>query len=469
MSEDSYPLEANLTDAFAQYCVNLRYSDLPERTRRSVRMLYLDYVAAVHAGFIINESFNDSVMSVLSPAESFGNSSVFFLKEKTSATKAAFLNAMLAHGADMDDGHKGAAGHVGAHVVSALMAVAEARTSNIADFVAAMVAGYDVFCRLSSACMPGMVHRGFHSTGTAGAIASAAAVAKLIGLDIAGVRSAIALSSTQAAGLLLVGETSQEVKPLSPARAAEAGVLSALLAECGVVGPDRPLESAKGWCHAMSSVVDTDLLFDGLGERYSIDECYLKPYPTCRHTHGCIEAASSLSFCVEASDMECISIFTYGHPIALAGFNGNPRNASEAKFSIQYAVAVALCAGTFTLDNLNVENITQEVRRLMAIVELIRDDSYEEPQRGIRGCRLEVVLNNGDMLTRSVLAPKGEPENPFTYEDMMNKLQSCLVAKDGRVVSRKCVEQFAFEQIKLLNSPESPFVFPIFRESASNL
>lgn len=167
MSEDSYPLEANLTDAFAQYCVNLRYSDLPERTRRSVRMLYLDYVAAVHAGFIINESFNDSVMSVLSPAESFGNSSVFFLKEKTSATKAAFLNAMLAHGADMDDGHKGAAGHVGAHVVSALMAVAEARTSNIADFVAAMVAGYDVFCRLSSACMPGMVHRGFHSTGTA--------------------------------------------------------------------------------------------------------------------------------------------------------------------------------------------------------------------------------------------------------------------------------------------------------------
>lgn len=51
----------------------------------------------------------------------------------------------------------------------------------------------------------------------------------------------------------------------------------------------------------------------------------------------------------------------------------------------------------------------------------------------------------------------------------MNKLQSCLVAKDGRVVSRKCVEQFAFEQIKLLNSPESPFVFPIFRESASNL
>ena len=467
MSEDSYPLEANLTDAFAQYCVNLRYSDLPERTRRSVRMLYLDYVAAVHAGFIINESFNDSVMSVLSPAESFGNSSVFFLKEKTSATKAAFLNAMLAHGADMDDGHK-ALQACGSPCCFRLNGGCRSQDVKHSRFRCSMVAGYDVFCRLSSACMPGMVHRGFHSTGTAGAIASAAAVAKLIGLDIAGVRSAIALSSTQAAGLLLVGETSQEVKPLSPARAAEAGVLSALLAECGVVGPDRPLESAKGWCHAMSSVVDTDLLFDGLGERYSIDECYLKPYPTCRHTHGCIEAASSLSFCVEASDIECIRIFTYGHAIELAGFNGNPRNASEAKFSIQYAVAVALCAGTFTLDNLNVENITQEVRRLMAIVELIRDDSYEEPQRGIRGCRLEVVLNNGDMLTRSVLA-RSEPENPFTYEDMMNKLQSCLVAKDGRVVSRKCVEQFAFEQIKLLNSPESPFVFPIFRESASNL
>ena len=413
----------------------------------------------MHAGFRINNCINKAVYEIVFEKTASRGSHILFSREESSALTAAFLNSFYAHGADMDDGNKLAAGHIGAHVISSLMALAEERKASFQNVYTAMIAGYEVFCRLSSACMPWMVDRGFHSTGTAGALASAAACARLLCLDAEGVANAISLSATQASGLLLAGETRQDMKAINPANAARVGIMSALLAEKGIKGPLNPLESAKGWFHAMTPEVDFCRLFDGLGEKFAIDESYLKPYPSCRHTHCAIEAAVAVSKEIEPKEIKSIEVVTYGHAIDLAGRIDLPSTVGEAKFSMKYAVAIALSKGGFSLDDLSPKAANESIRMLVAKTGLVRDDTYENPEAGIRGSRLVVKTVDGRTLQKEVLVPKGDPENPFSRQDVADKLRSCFSDENGNP-NPAGAEELLDWYVPIMTDPDREFVFP---------
>lgn len=458
-----FPLSDDITGLLCEYATNLHYKGIPTSALAMARMLLLDFVAAAHAGKRVNVGFNDAFLKLVECSYGPGKASVFFKRDGLSPLGAAMVNSSLAHGADMDDGNKMAAGHVGVHVVPALMALAQERKLSNAAFFEAMVVGYDVFCRLAASCMPHMVNRGFHSTGTAGALAVALAASKLLGLTRDGMYHALAIAASQSAGLLLVGETGQEVKPLNAAKAAEAGMLAALLAEQGVVGPRRPLESAKGWYHAMTPEVDVSLALDKLGERFFIEECYLKSYPSCRHTHSAIDAALRLRDCAITSpdDIRWVRVFTYAHAIDLAGMTAHPRTPGEAKFSIQYAVAKALVEGHFNLVDLDISATDQAVFQLAERIELVEDNGFEAPSEGIRGARVIVQLEGAaDCMEETVLVPKGDPENPFTLDDMKRKLRDCCLNKDGSELSEIDAIEYMDSELASWEESERIFAFP---------
>lgn len=457
---NAYPVQRCITSSLAEWSAGLCCDDIPDAAVTHAEKLLLDYIAAAHAGYRVNGAFNASLLETLGQGGMEGTSSVFFSPHKTTALRACYLNAAYAHGADLDDGNKSAAGHPGAVVISALMALAEDRGASNARFIEAMVVGYEVFCRLSAACMPQMVSRGFHSTGTAGTLASAAACAKLIGLGSEGVYSAISLAASRSAGLLLVGETGQEAKPMNAAGAACAGMLAALLAEQGVTGPERPLESAKGWLHAMTDEPRLDVLLEGLGDRFSIDECYVKPWPSCRHTHSAIEAALSLRDGLGESDIEGVKVVTYGHAIELAGMYAVPKTPAEAKFSIAYAVAIALSRGHFSIADLDVASLTPEERSVAKLVKLVEDDSYERPSEGVRGARVVVRTASGGSLEREILVPKGDPENPFAMEDYVAKLADCCTRADGERAGVEEASAFAKSLLGRFARRDAAFEFP---------
>ena len=459
MSSRNYPIPKDLTGTLASFLAKVDYQLLSSHTKRNIESFFLDFIAAVHAGYQVNKTVN-SVMFQAVFAETFDRGShVFFSKKRTQSLNAAFLNAFYAHGADMDDGNKLAAGHIGAHVMSSLMALAEERNSTFGEFFSSIVVGYEAFCRLSSACMPYMVDRGFHSTGTAGALASAAACARLLHLDAEGMQNAISLSATQASGLLLAGETRQDMKSINPANAARVGLLSALLAEKGVKGPLKPLESDKGWLHAMTPIVNIDRILGNLGEKYCIDESYLKPYPSCRHTHCVIQAAVSLNKRIALKDIESIEIITYGHAIELAGKIDFPSTVGEAKFSLKYATATALTKGRFSIKDLYPSSEDDSVRELIEKITLVRDDSFERPEEGIRGACLVVRTFDGKTFQEEVLIPKGDPENPFTKDDIKTKLRFCFSDWNGNPDPTRA-DIFLNWYDPIISNPGNKFVFP---------
>lgn len=433
------------TEILSKFAAELKYSDLPDEAVEQTKMYILDYYASCFAGNMVNGVFNRAVREVLSEMGGKKEATALFQEEKLPAANAAFMNAVYAHGADMDDGNRKAMGHVAAHVMSAVFAAAE-KLGNVtwADVFTAINVGYEIYNRVAAAAQPGLVHRGFHSTGTAGAIACGAACAKLMGMDSEGIYNTMSLCAVQASGLIIIAESGQSCKPVNPANAAKTGIISAQIISKGVKAPVFPLESQKGWFHAMTDETDESMITENLGKVFTICESYLKPYPSCRHTHCGIEAALKIRERIlngkrtgnaaadasrdgiMSSDIEKISVYIYSNAIRIAGQILVPDTPEDGKFSVHYSLAAALKEGHFNLQDLETEKITDEIRNIIAKTELIPDETMEDKKAGIRGARVVIRMTDGTEYEEPVLIPKGDAANPFSWEDMEQKMYACM-------------------------------------------
>lgn len=427
------------TEILSRFAADLTFEALPEKVVETTRMYIADYYAACYAGHKVNVTFNRAFGRIFEDMGGKEEATALFAPMKMPAANAAFMNAVHAHGADMDDGNRKAMGHVGAHVISAVFALAETLEVAWKDVIVAVNVGFEVYNRVAAAAQPGLVHRGFHSTGTAGGIACGAACAKLMGLDAEGIYNAMSIAAIQSSGLMLIAESGQACKPINPANAARNGLLAAKLVSLGVAGPVNPLESRKGWFHAMSDETDETMITDGLGEVFTICESYLKPYPSCRHTHCGIEAARMIrgrilesGRAVDERSVRSVRAYIYANAIQIAGQIRIPETADEAKFSIHYSLAAALLDGGYGLEDLESEAVTPARRDIVQRIELIPDETMEDRAAGIRGAKVQVDLTDGTVYEQTVLLPKGDAANPFTWEDIARKMESCMAGIHDR-------------------------------------
>ena len=431
----------HVTKVLSSFIAGLTYDYIPAEAIEITKMYIVDYYAACFAGIKVNGKFNKAVEEILTEMGGKADASVLNSDVRLPSMNAAFLNAVYSHGADMDDGNRKAMGHVAAHVMSAVFAVAEVLASSGRDIITAINVGYEVYNRIAAAVQPGLVRRGFHSTGTAGSVACGAAAAKLMGLDEDGIYNAISLSAIQSSGLMIITESGQSCKPINPANAARVGILSARLATKGIVASAYPLESQKGWFHAMSDSVDESAITDELGKVFTISESYLKPYPSCRHTHAPMEGALNIRNMlldeygtVCADDVEKIDVYIYSNAIRIAGQIKIPVTSEDSKFSIHYSLALAFLTGGFSLYQLDISNITDDVRDIVSKIDLIEDPSMENTKEGIRGTRTVITLKNGKQYSSVVSIPKGDAANPFSRDDMTSKLFDC---SDGIITNEE--------------------------------
>lgn len=424
-----------------------RIADLQELSagdKQQLRMLLLDFFAAVCAGYKQNAKFNDAVEKVILAQGGVPESSIFFKPNKLPARSAAFINAIYCHGAELDDGNKKAMGHIGTHIIPSVFALAEAEGKCEDEILLAIASGYEIYVRVSSAVQPGMVNRCFHSTGMAGAPACAVACAKLLGLNAEEIENAMALACTMSSGLLTYSESRQEIKPINPGKAAETGVLAARLAQNRVKGPLNCLEGPHGWFKAVTDNVNGDALLTENDGKLLIHDCYFKLYPSCRHTHCGIEAAVKLHTKVDIASIKQIQVYIYPNAIELAGQIVYPKNADETKFSIHYTLACALLYGEYSIDYMNPSEIQQSLKKIIEKINLIPDESMENREKGIRGTKVTIILEDENMISEYVSVPKGDPENPLQKQDIIKKLHICSKG----VVSDQEIQQL----IKYLNN-----------------
>ncbi|MDX9872483.1 MAG: MmgE/PrpD family protein [Clostridia bacterium] len=417
----------NNTIRLLDYLYECAGPDLGPDVTARVKLAIMDFIASGLAGYRINQVFNEAAYKVFIGLGGKPESTIMLYGMKLPAIHAATINGMIGHGADIDDGHKQAMGHPGVAVIPAVLALAEAKKSSWQEIAAAIVAGYELFVRVARVVNPPHFLRGFHTTGTVGTMAAAAAAAKMMGLPRKEFHHAVSLSALQSAGLLEVTESGQGAKALHPGKAAGNGIFAALLAAAGAGGPLDFLEGEKGFIKAFSGNTDSSPLLQRLGDGYEISGCYYKLYPACRHVHAPIDAALKLNRTgFAAGEIEKVRVHIYPGALKLTGSIYYPQCGDEAKFSLPYTVAVGLAKGAFTLGHLETAAaIAPDVKGLIDKMEIVCDPALEDRQKNIRGTKIEIIFKDGTARMEYVPLPKGDPEVPVTNEDIENKLRSC--------------------------------------------
>jgi len=410
------------TRALAEFVAGLDYDDIPSNVIEGAKDLLVDWMGSALAGKGARPvAALERFAAEMGPRD--GPSEIVPSGGSTSPLFAALINGAASHVAEQDDVHNGSVFHPGTVVFPAVLAVAQAQGVSGRELLVAAIAGYEVGIRVGE--FLGRSHyKTFHTTGTAGTLASAAAVAKLLELDSDGVQHALGSAGTQAAGLWEFLRDAADSKQLHTAKAAADGLLSAYLARSGVTGARRILEGEQGLAAGMSTDADPSRLTDGLGTRWATIETSYKWHASCRHTHP---AADALLALIERERLshEQIAVVTarvHQGAIDVLGQVEEPTSVHQAKFSMGTVLALITLYGRAGLDEFEQHALADtRVADIRKRVRMVLDPEVDMayPRRWIG--KVDVETTDGRMLSGTVEVPKGDPGNSLSRAELEEK------------------------------------------------
>ncbi|HEX4683418.1 MAG TPA: MmgE/PrpD family protein, partial [Gemmatimonadaceae bacterium] len=352
-----------------------------------------------------------------------GQCDVIPTRSTSSAWFAALVNGASSHVAEQDDVHNGSVFHPGAVVFPAVLAAAQQRDAPGRELLAGAIAGYEVGIRIGE--FLGRSHyKIFHTTGTAGTVAAAAAVARVLALDADGVQHAMGSAGTQAAGLWEFLRDAADSKQLHTAKAAADGLLAAYLAVDGFTGARDILTGRRGMAAGMSTDADPAKLVDGLGERWAILETSYKWHASCRHTHPSADALMTLMARegLEADDIAAVTAGVHQGAIDVLGTVVSPTTVHQAKFSMGTVLGLVAVQGAAGLDDFERFALTDpRVAEFSGRVRMELDPEVDAqyPKRWIG--KVDVETRDGRRMSARVDVPKGDPGNTLTREELESK------------------------------------------------
>lgn len=411
----------NVSDSFVNNIIAFSRRSFSEEVLHHARKCYLDYLGCVLGGFKQNQ---DKLLHILSTGLlDPGDCTVLGSDVKLPFRDAGFINGFHSHVMEMDDGHRYAMLHVEAPVFSAMTALYEKKHLTSDAFYKGVIVGYEVTVRMSRAMQPWHKVRGFHSTGTCATIGVAMAAAMALDYDFLQTKSTLSAAASSAAGLLEILSDDSELKPYNVGRAVMDGLTAAYIGKVGYISPVDILGGKRGFLNVMTDTQETTFLtvFNN-DEEPCILGNFFKPYPACRHCHSTIDAALQIARenDIVAKDIERIRIGVY--KLALAGHDHIAVHSSKsAMMSIPYGAVVALARKDAGLDQYMEDVVlSDDIQELLKKVEIREDPDLTGLLPDIRGSKVEVETADKKYHSR-VNHSLGEPENPMTDEDIMEK------------------------------------------------
>ena len=405
----------------AAFAAHLRFEHLPQAVVRKTEDLLVDWFGSAVAGH-----GSRPVASIARFAQVMGAgqgaAEVIVSRTSNSPYLAAMANAAASHVAEQDDVHNGSVFHPATVVFPAAVAVAQAMGASGRDLLTASVAGYEVGIRVGE--FLGRSHyKVFHTTGTAGTLAAAAAVGHLLKLDAQQMLHALGSAGTQAAGLWEFLRTAADSKQLHTAHAAAAGVMAAYLAQDGFTGAAQILEGPQGMAAGMSSDADPAKLVDGLGTRWATAETSFKYHASCRHTHPAADALLQVMQQHRLQPGDLAGVVTHVHQgaIDVLGPVVRPVTVHQSKFSMGTVLALVAQfghAGLAEFDQHFLSDATQALRDKVTMqLDAEVDGAY--PRRWIG--KVTVTTTDGRVLHGRVDEPKGDPGNTLSRDEITAK------------------------------------------------
>jgi 2-methylcitrate dehydratase PrpD len=422
------------TMELAHFVVNKRFADLPPSAIRKAKQCLLDTLGVMVAasGFHYGKKAIPFFVKNGGP----GACTLIGCKKKIGPAIASFAHGTLVEVLETQDGVRFGGIHPCSTVIPAALAIGEQSSCSGQDLLAGIILGYEVASRVAASVHPERLFRGFNATGVCGPFGAIAAGGKILGFSEKELALAFGIGGFFApiSSVESFFEPSQKierflpVKPMHGGMAAYAGVLSVLLTSEGFAGSPEILETTRrgGFLRLLADTPNLDRILLGLGERYEIEEAYLKPYTACRHTHGGIQAA--LQIVSERkqtfAEFKEVRVGTYkvGKVVVGDRYTSPESNFVTCQFSLPYMVTVALLDGQVGPEQLSEARIGDaRVHELARRVTVDEDLSFTEKYPEKTSTAIEVHLQDGSPIRQFVEIPKGDPRNPLLPEEIQAK------------------------------------------------
>jgi 2-methylcitrate dehydratase PrpD len=285
--------------------------------------------------------------------------------------------------------------------------------------------GVEVECKISEAINPRHYQTGFHSTATCGTFAAAAASARLMGLDVETTQRALSIAGSQSAGLRENFGTM--TKPFHAGRSSESGVAAAQFASYGWTATDKILEAPRGFFSAAGGGYDANAIAGKLGKPWTFTEpgISIKPHPSGSLTHpGMTEMLRLMrENDIKARDVVRVRVGT-NHNMPNALIHHRPRNELQAKFSMEFCMAILLLEGRAGLNEFTDEVVLRpDVQKMIEKIDFVIDDEAEAAGYHKMTTIIDIELTNGRKVSGRADFGKGSPAMPMSYDDVANKFR----------------------------------------------
>jgi 2-methylcitrate dehydratase PrpD len=427
--------DSSLTDYVAGFIVATREQDVPVDVAHLGKRSVLDGIGLALAGAASQTgNITRRYLAALGIANE-GGSTVIGSDLRLPARFAAFANGISIHADDYDDTQLaiakdrvyGLLTHPTAPALPPALALAERERKSGRDLMTAYQVGVEVECKVAEAIMPRHYQHGFHSTATCGAIGAAAAAAKLLGLDREATRRALSLGATQAAGLRENFGTM--TKPFHAGRAAESGVVAAELAALGFTASLNGLEADRGFFRAAGGGYSADMIDGRLGTpwTFAFPGVSIKPHPSGSLTHPGMAVMLDL---IHRHDLrpERVKRVVVGtnHNMPNALIHHRPRNELQAKFSMEFCMAILLIERGAGLEQFTDEVVNRpDVQALLRRVDFGVNAEAEAAGFDKMTTIIEVELDDGTVVKGAADFGKGSPANPMSDDELTDKFRQC--------------------------------------------
>lgn len=430
----------------AEFSSTLELDRVPHHVREAASRSLLDII-----GVAIRGRRHPVAVQALNAAARLpgaqGSGVVWGADVQLNASAAALANGVAAHVDDFDDTHSDGIVHGSAVITPVAVALASECNASGGELLCALIAGWEVAARVGLASRGSFHARGFHTTSIAGVFGAAAAAARILRLSPSQTAHAIGLAGSQAAGINEYLSNSSSAKAFHCGWSAHAGLVSAIMAQAGMTGPQSVFEGRDGLLRAygLPERVRPSALDTGLGSVWETSNISIKPYPCCHFAHAFVDCAGNLLHRgIRPEFIESIMCVVPETevPLICEPFEKKlrPSTPYAAKFSLPFLLAARLIDGTIDHDTFGELNIrrkelldfAQQVRYRLAGAD---ETSFPSSFPGW----LEVSLHDGTRITERIDINFGHPKNPMTFEQVVEKFQENTAATLGEGRARKVV------------------------------
>ena len=463
MSKNEKPVAEQL----AEISIGLKLKDIDSRTIENAKIFLLDCLGCTLSGSRIASA--KSVREAIAGIESGGQCTIIGTNLKTNPMLAALANGLAGHSQDYDDDHREGTQHSSVAVLPAVLALAEQYGKSGEDALLAYIIGSDVTIRAGEAFNGTSYYAGWHLTGTCGGFGSTAAAAKLMGLNAEQFVNALGVVGSTAAGVGEFNSCGAWTKRFHPGRAAMDGILAANMGKSNYFAPPTVFEGPEGFlvCFSFKGTEDKPMpkgdytvskMTENFGKKWEMADNSIKLYPCCRFTNNFCDCAIDIfnQGCdykkIKSIHAEC-NKFTDTKLCRPEDVKRHPINIVNAQFSLFYETACGLVYGKVLAHHFTDEAIKDpEINRLTDLITWEINPDFEAVYPAKYPARVTVIMEDGTKYVGEVEYPKGDPENPATKEEVVEKFLINAVPVVGDTTAKRIIGLVDnFEKLESLN------------------